>query len=50
MYFLLYITLAVGVYAGTFKNDFNEEDINKALPFLAICGIAALALSIIGSI
>ncbi len=36
MSILLYLTTIVSIYVATFKNDFKEEDLQKALPFIVI--------------
>lgn len=50
MYFLMYLTMALMVYVGTFKNDFNKDDAAKATAFIAICFAGALVISIFNSL
>lgn len=46
MYILLYLSVLACCYVGTFKSDFKDEDIRKAVPLLVI----ALLISIISVI
>lgn len=50
MYVLLYIAIASGVYVGTFKNEFDEADMGKALAFIVIVSAIFLVVNILGSI
>lgn len=50
MYFLLFITLICVVYIKTFKQSFNEEQIQKVTPILMLVLLLVLALAILTSI
>jgi len=39
---IVYIAILACVYVTTFKEDFKEEDLQKAIPFIAILFIIAL--------
>ena len=50
MFILIYISLVVICYVVTFKDDFSDENISKAGPFIAIVSVVLVLIGIIGSL
>lgn len=50
MYFLLYIIITASIYIYSFNKDFKAEDLSKVVPFMVIVGLAALVLTVLGSL
>jgi hypothetical protein len=46
----MFLATAATVYIATFKKDFNEEDMGKALLAVIIVGVLIFTASIISSI
>lgn len=46
MYLILYLGVIIVTYVATFKNDFTDEDIQTALPLMAIIVVISV-LSVI---
>ena len=46
MYLILYLGVVIVTYVATFKNDFTDEDIQTALPLMAIIVVISV-LSVI---
>lgn len=44
------IMILVIIYIASFKDDFNKEDIQKALAFVVVVSIIILVLSALGSL
>lgn len=49
MYIILYISIIICSYVATFKSDFKDEDIQKALPILVIIIVLSVFSVISGS-
>lgn len=50
MYIILFMVLFTVVYVVSFKDNFNQENINKVTPILACVVIFSILLSIITSV
>ncbi|MCX7871567.1 MAG: hypothetical protein N2485_08420 [bacterium] len=50
MYVIISLAVAIAVYVSTFNSDFKKEDIEKAVPFIAISCMVLLILTILTSI
>ena len=52
MYFLLFIVAIIAIYVASFKENFRQENIEKAVPviciFALITFVACIASSILG--
>ena len=50
MYFLLFLATLFVVYVSLFKDNFNNEDIDKVLPVAILCLMIAIVLCILASV
>lgn len=50
MSLLIWLFIIATVYVATFKGDFTQEHIDKALPFLIVVGIVILVFGILLSV
>lgn len=50
MFFIMYIAILNIAYVITFKDEFKEEEIDKASPFIFIISALVIVLGIMGSI